>query len=187
MKTINIVLCGLGGQGILFMTKLLAQAILDKGYNIIGSETHGMAQRGGSVTSHLRFGEAQSSMVRSGTAHLLLSLDENECYRNLAFLSRGGKMYVNTDPDNFPRPAVKGYLEKREIAYRTLPASVIAQECGAPRSSNLALLGFFSAFDDAPVTYAELSTTIEKLSPMRFKDLNHKVFEAGHNIGLDCR
>jgi indolepyruvate ferredoxin oxidoreductase beta subunit len=187
MKTINIVLCGLGGQGILFMTRVLAQAVLDKGFNVIGAETHGMAQRGGSVISHLRLGEAQRSMVRSGTAHLLLSLDEDECYRNLAFLSRESKMYVNADPNDFPRTAVKGYLDKSEITYRALPASAIARECGAPRSSNLALLGFFSAFNEGPVTCAELRTTIEKISPMRFKEVNHKVFEAGYKIGLGYR
>ncbi len=61
MENVNIVLCGLGGQGILFMTKVIAQAALDKGYQVLGAETHGMAQRGGSVISHLRLGEVQNS------------------------------------------------------------------------------------------------------------------------------
>ncbi|RLB26959.1 MAG: indolepyruvate oxidoreductase, partial [Deltaproteobacteria bacterium] len=64
METVNIVLCGLGGQGILFMTRVLAQAALDRGLPVMGAETHGMAQRGGSVISHLRLGEVQSSLVR---------------------------------------------------------------------------------------------------------------------------
>ena len=89
MEAINIALCGLGGQGILFMTKVLAQAAMDKGLNIIGAETHGMAQRGGSVISHLRIGDAESSLVRSGTANLLLALEENEGYRNLPLMADG--------------------------------------------------------------------------------------------------
>lgn len=187
METINIVLCGLGGQGILFMTRVLAQAALDNGFDVMGAETHGMAQRGGSVISHLRLGEVESSLVRSGTAHFLLSLDENEAYRNLPFLSRGGKMYVNTDPNGFPRQEVKGFLDKRKITYRALPAVAIAQDLGAPRSSNLALLGFFSAFDEGPLAYEELKSTIEKISPERFREINGRVFEEGHKRGLGLR
>lgn len=187
METVNIVLCGLGGQGILFMTRVLAQAALDQGLPVMGAETHGMAQRGGSVISHLRLGEAESSLVRIGTAHLLLSLEENESYRNLPFLSRGGKMYVNTDSRHFPREEVKEFLRKREIIYRSIPAGAMAQELGAPRSSNLALLGFFSAFDEGPMSYKEIKMTIEKISPRRFKDLNLKVFEAGCKKGEDSK
>lgn len=182
MDTINIVLSGLGGQGILFMTRVLAQAALDKGFNVIGAETHGMAQRGGSVISHLRLGEAESSLIRTGTAHFLLSLEENEAYRNLPFLSKGGKMYVNADPDRFPRKEVKEFLDKREIVYRSIPVGAIAQKLGTPRSSNLALLGYFSAFDEGPIGYKEIKMTIDKISPKRFKDINLKVFEDAYKM-----
>ena len=187
MDTINIVLGGLGGQGILFMTRVLAGAALDKGFNIIGAETHGMAQRGGSVISHLRLGEAQSSLIRTGTAHFLLSLEENEAYRNLPFLSNGGRLYVNADPDHFPREEVKAFLDKRGIIYRSIPAGAIAQDLGAPRSSNLALLGYFSAFDEGPVGYREIRMTIDKISPKRFKDINLRVFEEGYKRGQDFK
>ena len=90
MDKSNFVLCGLGGQGILFMTKVLSETALRKGYNVMGAETHGMAQRGGSVVSHLRLGDVKGSLVSNGSAHLLLSLDEVEGYRNLPFLSKGG-------------------------------------------------------------------------------------------------
>jgi len=187
VEAINIILCGLGGQGILFMTRVLAQAALDQGLPVMGAETHGMAQRGGSVISHLRLGEVESSLVRIGTAHFLLSLEENEGYRNLAFLSRGGKMYVNAEPDHFPREEVKDYLDNKGMLYRSIPAGAMAQELGTPRSSNLALLGFFSAFDEGPISYKEIKITIDKISPRRFKDLNLKVFEAGYRKGEDCK
>jgi indolepyruvate ferredoxin oxidoreductase beta subunit len=185
METINIVLSGLGGQGILFMTRVLAQAALNKGLNIIGAETHGMAQRGGSVISHLKLGEAESSLIQTGTAHFLLSLEENEAYRNLSFLCRGGKMYVNADPGHFPREETKDFLDRREITYRSILAGAIAHKLGAPRSSNLALLGYLSAFDEGPIGYEELETTIVKISPKRFKDINLKVFEVGYQKGTD--
>jgi indolepyruvate ferredoxin oxidoreductase beta subunit len=167
------------------MTRVLAQAALEKGFNVMVAETHGMAQRGGSVISHLRLGDIESSLVRTGTAHFLLSLEENEGYRNLPFLSNGAKMYVNTSSRYFPREEVKEFLDKKEIIYRSIPAGTMAQELGAPRSSNLALLGYFSAFDEGPVTYKEIKMTIDKVSPKRFKDINLKVFEAGYKKGKD--
>lgn len=183
VKPTNIILTGLGGQGILFMTRILAQTALDNGHNVIGAETHGMAQRGGSVVSHLRLGEVQGSLVQAGTAHLLLALDEHEGYRNLSFLSRKGRLFVNANANHFPSEDVKVFLEKREIVYGAVPAAVIAQELGVPRSSNLALLGFFSAFSENPFTFREILQTIEKISPDRSKEINRKVFEAGHQKG----
>ena len=184
MDTINIVLCGLGGQGILFMTKVLAQTALNKGFRVMGAETHGMAQRGGSVLSHLRLGEVNSSLVKAGSAHFVLSLDENEGYRNLPYLSRGAGLYVNAKADHFPREEVKDFLHKREIIYRAVPASTIATELGTPLSSNLALLGFFSAFGEGPLSYKEMMATVETISPERFKAINLKVFDAGFNRGM---
>jgi len=183
VETVNIVLCGLGGQGILFMTKVLAQAALDKGFPVMGAETHGMAQRGGSVVSHLKFGEAQGSLVRSGTAHLLFALNADEGYRNLAFLSTGGQFFVNTDPHSFPRREVEEFLHTREIAVRAFLASHMARDLGAPRSSNLALLGFFAGSNEGPITYADLKATIEKVSPRKLKDINNTIFEEGYKKG----
>jgi indolepyruvate ferredoxin oxidoreductase beta subunit len=180
MKSTNIILTGLGGQGILFMTRILAQTALDNGYNVIGAETHGMAQRGGSVVSHLRLGEVQGSLVQTGTAHILLALDEHEGYRNLPFLSRKGRLFINTNANHFPLEDAQAFLDMREIVYRAVPAGVLARELGAPRSSNLALLGFFSRFSEKPFTFGEILQTIEKISPDPFKGINRKVFEAGH-------
>jgi indolepyruvate ferredoxin oxidoreductase beta subunit len=175
-----MVLCGLGGQGILFMTRILAQTGLDRGLNVVGAETHGMAQRGGSVVSHLRFGNVEGSLVRTGTAHYLLALEENEAYRNLPFLSRGGKMYVNANPDLFPREEIRGFLAKKEISYRSFPAGSVAQDLGAPLSSNLALLGYFCALENTPFAHQELRGVIERVSPGTFRQINLKIFDAGH-------
>lgn len=180
MKTANLVLCGLGGQGILFMTRVLAQTALDKGLHVIGAETHGMAQRGGSVVSHLRLGGVQGSLVQTGTADFLLALEEHEGYRNLPFLARNGTMFVNTDSHRFPRVEVKAFLDRKRIAYHSVAASALARKLGAPRSANLALLGFFSAFREAPLSHKEIRHTIDRISPNTVRVTNLKVFEAGH-------
>jgi len=177
--TVNIVLCGLGGQGILFMTKVLAQAGLDRGFDVMGAETHGMAQRGGSVVSHLRFGDVAGSLVRTHSAQFLLALEENEAYRNLPFLMEGGTMVANADSGRFPVDKVRVFLEKKQITCHSVPADAIAKELGAPLSSNLALLGFFSGFDDALFSHAELRATITKISPERVREKNLRIFDAG--------
>ncbi|MBN1103763.1 MAG: 2-oxoacid:acceptor oxidoreductase family protein [Deltaproteobacteria bacterium] len=185
MDAINIVLCGLGGQGILFMTKVLAQAALEKGYNVMGAETHGMAQRGGSVVSHLRLGEINGSLVRSDSAHFLLALDETEGYRSLPFLARRSRLYANTASPSFPREEVRNYLTGREIVSRGVAAGRIARELGAPLSSNLALLGYYTAFGEGPVSPQELRATIERISPERFRETNLRIFDAGLRKGME--
>jgi len=184
METVNMILCGLGGQGILFVTKVLARAAVDKGFHVIGAETHGMAQRGGSVVSHLRIGSGQSSLVRAGEAHILLALEENEGYRNLSFLAPGSTMYVNTESEIFPRKEVQPYLAEASIQCKGAPAGRIALDLGAPLSSNLALLGFFSAFRQGPIRHGELRNTIDTISPDRFKEKNLKVFDTCHEWAL---
>lgn len=183
MENVNFVLSGLGGQGILFMTKLLAQTAVNKGLRIMAAETHGMAQRGGSVVSHLRIGDAAGSLVRAGSAHILLALEENEAYRSLPFVTRGGSLYINAPHNALVREEVRPYLDTMEMACHLFPASETAMASGSPMASNLALLGFFAAFRKGPIRGDELRQTIDQVSPDRFRDINLKVFDLGFDKG----
>lgn len=183
-RPVNIVLGGLGGQGILFMTKVFAEAGLRKGYRVLGAETHGMAQRGGSVVSHLRFGEVEGSLVEVGTAHFLLALEENEAFRNLPFLAPGGTLYVNSSDPAFPRKEVREYLEKTHIRPHPLDARRVAFALGAPMALNLALVGSFAAHEKEPFAAEDLRTTLAAISPERLRDVNLAVFDAGFQEGL---
>jgi indolepyruvate ferredoxin oxidoreductase beta subunit len=185
MEKMDVILCGLGGQGILFMTKILAHAALNKAYNILGAETHGMAQRGGSVISHLRIGQSQSSLVRAGNADMLLSLDESECYRNLAFAAPGAHIFVNSGKQ--PQPPVAAYMKTNAMTWHGAPVGAIAKEINAPFSTNLALIGFFAAFNNDLFSARELRAIIDQLSPERFKDANFKVFDAGLKYGENVK
>ena len=185
MNTINMVLCGLGGQGILFMTKVLSQAALRKNYNVLGAETHGMAQRGGSVVSHLRLGDVQGSLVEPGAAQVVLALEENEGYRNLPFIAPGGSLFVNTSSPSFPREEVKAFLLRQKIQCHGVPASAIALSMGAPLSSNLALLGYFSAFGNDPFNHDDLRAIVLETSPDRFREKNLNVFDAAFERGME--
>jgi indolepyruvate ferredoxin oxidoreductase beta subunit len=169
------------------MTKIIAKTALQKGYNIMGAETHGMAQRGGSVISHLRLGDTNSSLVKPGSAHFLLSLEENETYRNLHFLAKNSHLYSDADQNIFPRHSVKSYLDKMGIAYHAIAAGKIALDLGAPVSSNLAMIGFFAAFHEEPFTPNDFRETIHSISPEPYRDINLQVFDKGFSSGIVVR
>jgi indolepyruvate ferredoxin oxidoreductase beta subunit len=183
MQSTNFILAGTGGQGILFMTRILSHCAMRKGLRVIGAETHGMAQRGGSVVSHLKLGDAQSSLIRTGTAHVLIALEENEAYRNIPFLRPGARMYANTSIDPFPRTEVEKFFSGKSIQARGIRAGHIAMSLGAPMCVNLTVLGFFSAYEQEPLSYIELKETISRESPSRFAELNLKAFDAGYGAG----
>lgn len=179
MQTNNFIIGGLGGQGILFLTKILAKTALHKGFNVMGAETHGMAQRGGSVISHLRLGNVESSLIKPGSAHFLLALEENEAYRNLPFLAEGGVLCSSRSAKSFPDPSVESYMKNKNIACYSIEAGRIALELDAPMSTNLALMGYFSSLDKCPFTLPELRETIENVSPDVYKEVNLAVFDRG--------
>jgi indolepyruvate ferredoxin oxidoreductase beta subunit len=110
-------------------------------------------------------------------------LEENEAYRCLPYLAGKGSLYANATTDLFPSPHVNAYLHTADIACHAANASDIAFSLGAPMSSNLALLGFFAAFGEGPLTPDEIRASIDEASPDRFKAQNIKVFEAGLEEG----
>ena len=186
MKTINFVLAGLGGQGILFMTRLLANAAFDKKYNVLGAETHGMAQRGGSVVSHLRIGDARSSLIRAGAADFLISTDEFEAYRYLPYLKKGGVLFANANPDTFPDERVAAFLKKNNIQAYSMEATKKAVTLGSPRSTNLVMIAFFAGFGLGPLNADDLRDNVAKMSG-KFKDGNLELFEACYAAGAGIR
>ncbi|MBN2034099.1 MAG: 2-oxoacid:acceptor oxidoreductase family protein, partial [Deltaproteobacteria bacterium] len=156
-----------------------------KNFNVMGAETHGMAQRGGSVVSHLRLGDVRGSLVQTGTAQVLLALEENEGYRNLPFLAPGGGLFVNTSSPSSPSEEVKEFFARHKMKWHGVPGSAIALSMGASLSSNLALLGFFSAFGYDPFTHDNLRTVVQEISPDRFREKNLDVFDAAFQRGTE--
>jgi indolepyruvate ferredoxin oxidoreductase beta subunit len=128
----QIIVSGVGGQGVLFVTRLLAEAALELGHSVLISETHGMAQRGGNVISHLKVGSLDnaSPLIRPGRADVFLGLHVDAFGVHGFYLKPDGKAFCN---------AVSG------PRLHTTDATGIAMELGAPLSSNLVLLGFASA------------------------------------------
>ncbi|MDH4208450.1 MAG: indolepyruvate oxidoreductase subunit beta [Anaerolineae bacterium] len=176
---LKLVLSGIGGQGVLFATSIFSETALALGLNVLGSETHGMSQRGGSVISHLKIGAYESPLVRQGTADVLLAFDEDEAYRTLGFLKRGGLCFVNSARGDSWAEAVKGYLSSSGIAAHSFPADEVALSLGSARSANLVLIGRALSVPGLPFQPDQIGETIQRISPPRFSELNKRAFEAG--------
>lgn len=177
---LKLILAGVGGQGILFAARVFSETALARGYHVLGSETHGMSQRGGSVISHLKIGPYDSPLIRHGTGDVLISFDQDEVYRTLAFVRKGGLCFVNSPRSDFWDAGVKAYLARNDIAAHAFPADKIALELGSPRSANLVLIGYAVSMPDIPLGHDEIKATIERISPSRYKAVNLKALEAGY-------
>lgn len=155
----TLLLCGVGGQGTILASDLLSRTIQAAGLDVKMSEIHGMAQRGGAVTTIVRFGNEVHSMVcDEGCADYLLSFETTEALRNIAFLKQGGTLLVN-DESVKPQPVLTGRAQMPEKVHERLanygaklvPASRLAREAGSPKSANVVLLGALAATMPFPV------------------------------------
>lgn len=129
----QIVVSGVGGQGVLFVTRLLADAAIRRGVSVLTSETHGMAQRGGVVVSHLKAGDFASPLVRAGQADGLFVLKEENIPLHRGFVKSGGWIIVNS--------ARAGAADGDETLH-AIDADGLAHESGNLQAANLILLGF---------------------------------------------
>ncbi len=129
----QLVISGVGGQGVLFVTRLMAEAVIRKGVPVMTSETHGMAQRGGSVISHLKVGPFSSPLIRVGAADGLIGLKAESLERHGHFLAPEAWAFINTGGDPKPSPGA---------GTRWIDADALAGRMGNPRAVNLIVLGF---------------------------------------------
>jgi indolepyruvate ferredoxin oxidoreductase, beta subunit len=162
----EMILCGRGGQGIVFLTRLLGEIVTAKGLQAISSETHGMAVRGGSINSHLRIGPFFSSLIRSGQADLLLSLDASETANNIHFLKPGGLVIENSS-----LPGGEGI--------RRVDASAVARGLGRIQLENVALLGFASKVEGFPFSTEEIRARLAGDPRERVRTMNLAALDAG--------
>jgi len=188
MKT-DIILAGVGGQGILSIAAIIGAAAVEKGLYLKQAETHGMSQRGGAVVSHLRIADypVASDLIPLGGADVILSVEPMESLRYLPYLTKNGWLVSNsTTFENIPDYPDFAEIEK-EI--NTLPHAVlldadkIAKDLGNPRGSNMVMLGAASSFlhftDDE---MEKAITSIFQRKGADVVDLNIKAYRAGREI-----
>jgi len=189
MLRVQMVISGVGGQGVLLVTRIFSQVALQEGCPIIGSEDHGMSQRGGSVMTHIKIGGFESPLVRKGAADLLFSLERNEAYKALHFLRpavgglNGGIGFINAPDADYMDHRIRGYLEGRGIEVHIFGADQVAKEMGAVQSANIALIGFACAHPRFPFSSERVRIAIEQVTAERFRQVSLKIFDQSHSEG----
>ncbi|MEK6574051.1 MAG: 2-oxoacid:acceptor oxidoreductase family protein [Chloroflexota bacterium] len=173
----KLIIAGIGGQGVVYATKVLSQAGLLRGERVMASESHGMSQRGGSVMSHVKIGGSDAPLIRRGTADALVAFDRNEATRNLTFVRSGGSVCVNS-LDGLD-PAVMARLAETSISVHSIDADALARELGAPSAANLIVLGFAAAHGALGLTVTDLKESVRALGPAKAVENNLKALEAG--------
>ena len=181
---LQIILAGIGGQGILFSSKVFSELGLLMGLDIMGSETHGMSQRGGSVIAHLKLGKFHSPLVRKGAADFLYSFEVNETYRTLRFLKSGGACFVNLVSVNQFNQSILKLLKENKITVKTFD---VGSKIGSIRSANIALIGYSVGTGLVPFKYKDLRSVIELVSRKENLKANLKALDAGFQEGKSLR
>jgi indolepyruvate ferredoxin oxidoreductase, beta subunit len=187
VKTQSIIICGVGGQGILTASDLLSDVLLQAGFQVKKSEVHGMSQRGGDVISTVRFGDEVFSPLPSlAETDYLLAFEKLEALRNINYLSPEGYALVNDFCWN-PLPVASGiekYPDNVESELRRLskelvmiPATKLAVDLGNERVSNVILLGLLAS--RMKIDREIWHGVVRRKVPAKFADLNLKAFDAG--------
>ena len=186
MNTKNIILVGVGGQGIILVSKILTMGLIKAGYDVKMSEVHGMAQRGGSVSTQVRYGDkVYSPIIGQGKADILVSFEKMEAARWAEYLKPSGKMIVN----NYEIPSItiasgkaeypKTVIESLEKTFDTtvLDATAAAIEVGNIRTQNIVLLGaLVRAFGLEDINWEEV---LREVLPEKVREVNIKAFKKG--------
>lgn len=185
----NIVLTGVGGQGVITAANILGKAAIKAKVNVFVSEIHGMAQRGGTVNSAVRMGNVSGALVASGTADVILSTEPIEALRYIRFSNKDTKIITDVTPvipftvsvgmDEYPDiEKVFKELGSYGKLYK-IDAVKIAKDAGALITKNIVMLGALAAADILPFKSEILLETILENVPAKFRDINKKAFESG--------
>ena len=186
---VNIVLTGVGGQGVITAANILGKAAVNAGVNVFVSEVHGMAQRGGSVNCTVRLGNVSGPLVPSGSADVILSTEPVEALRYIDYSNKDTKIITDINPV-IPFTVSTGESEYPNIdkvfkelgnygkLYK-LDAVKISKDAGATIAKNIVMLGALAASGELPFKKEILLDTILDNVPPKFKDVNKKAFEDG--------
>jgi indolepyruvate ferredoxin oxidoreductase beta subunit len=188
MKT-DIVLAGVGGQGILSIAATIGMAALENNLHLKQAEVHGMSQRGGAVQSHMRLSEKEilSDLIPKGQADIILSIEPMESLRYLPFLHKEGWLVTNTTPykniPDYPDESEIMELVKKYKNHIAIDADKVATEVGSKRASNIVMLGAASPFFKiSPESFEAGIRKIFARKGDKVVDLNIEAFRAGKSF-----
>lgn len=185
----NIMIVGVGGQGTLLASRILGNLLIGEGYDVKVSEVHGMSQRGGSVVTYVKYGDAvYSPVIDKGEADIILAFELLEALRALPYLKKGGKLIVNNQKIN-PMPVITGAAEypagieetlNKSADVTELDALKLANEAGNQKAANVALIGVLAK--NSNIRKESFIKAIKECVPEKFLETNLKAFELGYAI-----
>lgn len=186
--TKSILLVGVGGQGTILASKILCQGLMEKGYDVKMSEIHGMSQRGGSVSSQVRYGEkVYSPVIEKGTADIIVAFEKIEALRMLEYLREDGVLIVNseeihsisvlTGDEEYPGDVMEEI--DRHVRSKVVDASDIASDLGNIKAANIVLLG--TIIKSMGLDDIDWDKILEKSIKPQFVELNKKALQTGMN------
>ena len=189
MKTFNLVLCGVGGQGLITLGRIIGNAAIIHGTGVLISEVHGMAQRGGSVIVHVRLGEPESPLIPKGRADAMLCLELLEACRNLIYANNRTIIVANR---RIIRPSIPGVklpsiqeilseMEKIKLNVKVVEAQKLALKAGAPLSENVVMLGALLSTKmlDEYLRVEDVERAIRSIFPEKIAEVNIKALHLG--------
>ena len=189
----NILICGCGGQGTVLASKIIAAAAMKEGFAVHSAETIGMAQRGGSVTSHVRIGDdVFSPLIPSGKADIMLAFEPAEAVRNLRYLSSDGFVIVNSRPTKPVTESLKpsGYSGEEMLSFLgkkvkclVLDSENIAEKFGSDKFFNIAMLGAACGAGCLGLSEEVITGEISDRVPQKFIETNIEAFHYGKSMG----
>ena len=190
MKTsvCDLVVVGVGGQGVILLSHVIGKSALKAGYSVRGAETHGMAQRGGSVISHIRIGCQYGPMVPPGGADILVALEPAEALRHAHYLIKDGVVLVNTHPilpvtvttgrATYPSlDDIRAPLRRISKTLEMINATELAIEAGTPQAMNVVMLGLLAPY--LPLKEELLIETLAESIKPKYLAMNQRAFELG--------
>ena len=186
----SCLICGVGGQGTVLASRIIASAAMEKGLFARTAETIGMAQRGGSVVSHVRVGEkVPSPLIPQGKADLILGFEPGEALRNLGYLKKGSTVILCAEEvqpvtaalaaTEYSGKTIIEYLKTKVDRLIVLDTERIIKECGSPKVINVALMGAMAATGIMDITAEEISAALKKKVKPQFFEMNEKALQLG--------
>jgi indolepyruvate ferredoxin oxidoreductase beta subunit len=193
MKPYNIYISGVGGQGIIKTSTVIGEAAMKSSMPVVMSEVHGMAQRGGGVSTELKIGESYSPIIEKGSADILISFEPIEALRAIPKISNKTRVIVNKSPiypfnlkeSGVSYPNIEIILEEltnNSMEVFALDANKMANESGHPLSMNMVMLGSASAINGFPLKKEIIIDSMRDNLPENSLNINLKAFESGFNF-----
>jgi indolepyruvate ferredoxin oxidoreductase beta subunit len=190
MKSYNIYICGVGGQGIIKTSIVIGEAAMKSGLGVVMSEIHGMSQRGGVVSTELKIGDSRSPIIEDGSSDILIAFEPMEALRAVSKASKDTYVIVNISPimpfniqgSKIPYPEVSSILEELEAKVKhvfAMDAEKIAKNAGHVLSLNMVMLGGAAAVSGFPIKKELILESMKENLPEKSIPINMKAFEDG--------